>query len=471
LPQGIIQKITVEGLFGRYSHNIPEAGDLSSPVILYGDNGVGKSTILAMVFHLLSADGDKGHRTALRKIPFKRLSVALSNGTTLTAAKDDDFEDDGVLTLQVWQSDQLIAEWEQTGSSNRRYEDDHRFFFSRKILQQYKSSGLNDIPPELILELAGQGSSKVKNDNIKRGDKEYLNLLSSNAPAMFYLNADRRLDSDVVADPSEEVELRQVLAHRENKRATDVLKASRAISLKQALSNASRWVTRRAVRSANLGSENVHSVYEKVVEHLATDYLQENAMVEQRQIQQLQEELYKIERDAEMFAQYELTSKLSMDRFKLSLETGIPRSDAISAKLIGPYLKSLSSRLDAIRPVYDVLNDFVTTINEFLTRKKIQFKLAHGFIIIDNFGNTLDASQLSSGEQQLLLIFCYVLSARDTPSVFIIDEPEISLNVKWQRRMVESLMLVAEGSEIQFLFASHSMELISQHMDNVEVIQ
>ncbi|MEJ1992314.1 MAG: ATP-binding protein [Maritimibacter sp.] len=462
--KGIIQTIEISGLFGRFEHVVPRDGVLHSPAILYGDNGVGKSTILNMVFHLLSAAGNEGHRTALRKIPFKKISVSLVNGARLTAEKGDDFDTDSVLTLQVWKEGGVVAEWEQTGRGRN-----YRYAFDDEILREIKLRGgdFENISSDLLMDIMTRRPSTRHHDQVKRGEKGYLDALRTFAPAMFYLNADRKLDSDSVADPSEELELRQALNHRELKHATDVLQASRAISLKQALSNASRWVNSRAVRSANLGSENVHSVYEKVIGQLAIDYQPKDSALFRAEIDELISDLNKIEGDTRDFAEYELTSKLSMEKFRWSLNTGDPSRDSMSARLIGPYVKSLTSRLDAIRPIYEVLDDFVTTINGFLTRKTLTYELSHGFVILDDRNDKLEASQLSSGEQQLLLIFSYVLAARDTPSVFIIDEPEISLNVKWQRKMVESLMRVSEGSEIQFILASHSIELITQHMDSV----
>ncbi len=463
MPQSIIQKIEISGLFGRFNHTIPQSGYLTSPSILYGDNGVGKSTILNMVFHLLSAAGDKGHRSALRNIPFKKMSVSLSNGVTLTAEKDEDWDDDGNLILQIQIDDLIVAEWEQTGlGGSHRIDIDE--FMERLELDTPATLRMS---PDVLTKLIQSRNVSAGPDRVKRGQREYLSHLRDVAPVMFYLNADRKLDSDSVSDPSDDLELRRIINRREMKRATDILQASRSISLQQALSNASLWVNKRAVKSANIGSENVHTVYEKVVEHLANNYQPQGNEVPREEIQSLVHDLDKIEIDTTDFAQYEITSKLSMSTFRKSLNTGNPSIDAMSARLIKPYLESLTSRLDAIRPIYNVLNEFITTTNDFLTRKTIKYGLSQGFTILDDLGDKLETSKLSSGEQQLLLIFSYVLAARDTPSVFIIDEPEISLNVKWQRRMVSSLMSIASGSEVQFILASHSIELITQHMDAV----
>jgi ABC-type glutathione transport system ATPase component len=78
-------------------------------------------------------------------------------------------------------------------------------------------------------------------------------------------------------------------------------------------------------------------------------------------------------------------------------------------------------------------------------------------------GAKLDPENLSSGEKQLLLLFFNVLTSAETASLFIIDEPEISLNVKWQRKLVDSLIDITTESSCQFLLATHSIELLTKH--------
>ena len=139
--------------------------------------------------------------------------------------------------------------------------------------------------------------------------------------------------------------------------------------------------------------------------------------------------------------------------------------------MLEPYVNSLEPRIEALLPLYQTVDKFVKIINRLLRDKSVIFRMSGGFSIVNRIGVELKPSQLSSGEQQLLLLFCYVLNGSDTSSVFIIDEPEISLNVKWQRIFVQSLLEITEGSQVQFLFASHSFELLSQHSDRVVVLE
>src|SRR5712691_5540048 len=68
--------IEVDDLFGLYSYRLggPDASpeDLSRLLILYGDNGSGKTTILRLVYHMLSKEDDQGHRSYIARVPFRR---------------------------------------------------------------------------------------------------------------------------------------------------------------------------------------------------------------------------------------------------------------------------------------------------------------------------------------------------------------------------------------------------------------
>jgi ABC-type cobalamin/Fe3+-siderophores transport system ATPase subunit len=74
---------------------------------------------------------------------------------------------------------------------------------------------------------------------------------------------------------------------------------------------------------------------------------------------------------------------------------------------------------------------------------------------------------LSSGEKQLLLLFCNALAASQNTTIFMIDEPELSLNIKWQRQLIRALAAVTSRRNVQFVMATHSFELLSPHGENV----
>jgi predicted ATPase len=65
---------------------------------------------------------------------------------------------------------------------------------------------------------------------------------------------------------------------------------------------------------------------------------------------------------------------------------------------------------------------------------------------------------LSSGERQILIVLTYLAFLSGPDSIFIIDEPELSLHLRWQGYLIEALQkLRPPGSQI--LIATHAPEI------------
>ncbi|QDD87786.1 AAA family ATPase [Pseudomonas oryzihabitans] len=457
----LIASISIKGLFGLYDYELPADGLFSNAAILYGDNGVGKSTLLRLAFHLLSPSNRNGHRSALYEAEFDELSATLANGVTVRAKKQmtrtrvasgDHLKK---LILTVERDNAILALWEFVPRAYRSETNDYYY-------QDADGSVVIRNSKKNIAERYKVGSDVV-------GESHFISRLETVAPNIFILNADRRLDSDAVADPGDEVELRRFMRMDEPRRLYDIVTRSRQIALTQALTSASRWISRKAIYSANRGSENVHTVYTNVIKQLTAT----NSSPEiDPDFAELQNKLSRIEHKTSELARYELATPLNTLELKRSLSSRSKSKKRLAAELLVPYIESLHSRLDALNPIYQLIEKFVTTINSnYLRDKYITYKVSQGFSIYSAKGEPLEAKHLSSGEQQLMLLFCYVLSGRDKPCVFMIDEPEISLNVKWQRQLIQSLLDLTKESRIQFIFASHSMELLAQHRDRVVPMQ
>lgn len=69
----------------------------------------------------------------------------------------------------------------------------------------------------------------------------------------------------------------------------------------------------------------------------------------------------------------------------------------------------------------------------------------------------LGVEQLSSGEKLILQLFVAILT-RPKASVLILDEPEISLSVEWQKRILDDILLL--NPSLQILVATHSPAIV-----------
>ncbi|WP_404462935.1 AAA family ATPase [Vreelandella aquamarina] len=73
--------------------------------------------------------------------------------------------------------------------------------------------------------------------------------------------------------------------------------------------------------------------------------------------------------------------------------------------------------------------------------------------------------ELSSGEKQLLIILGEALLQQSTPSIYIADEPELSLHVYWQEQITSAISQL--NSNAQIVFATHSPDIVGQHNDKI----
>lgn len=108
------------------------------------------------------------------------------------------------------------------------------------------------------------------------------------------------------------------------------------------------------------------------------------------------------------------------------------------------------------------LNNFLSVMNDFYsdTGKRLSIDTVGILKVIrrDEVPKTVEA--LSSGERQLLVIFSNLMFRQPASpkGVFIIDEPELSLHLKWQAAFIDSVIKASPGT--QLIVATHSPEII-----------
>ena len=73
-------------------------------------------------------------------------------------------------------------------------------------------------------------------------------------------------------------------------------------------------------------------------------------------------------------------------------------------------------------------------------------------------GETLMPYQLSSGEKQMLIILLTVLVEDDQPYVLFMDEPEVSLHIEWQKRLIG--LIVELNPHVQIILTTHSPAVV-----------
>ena len=149
----------------------------------------------------------------------------------------------------------------------------------------------------------------------------------------------------------------------------------------------------------------------------------------------------------------------SDDFFKLILLFGVNKS---MLKKINRIVELGKRNMAAILKVQEGIAKFVNIENEFLreTNKKISVNSSGELIVSFQKGRKGTLFDLSSGEKQLIIIFTYLIFNGDTSSVFVIDEPELSLHIAWQEIFVDAVQKANPNA--QLIFATHAPSIIAK---------
>jgi len=111
--------------------------------------------------------------------------------------------------------------------------------------------------------------------------------------------------------------------------------------------------------------------------------------------------------------------------------------------------------------IFSQITDFLATIKDFIPEKKFEFVV--GELQIN--GDDIPVERLSSGEKQLLILFVESLLQKHKPFVFLADEPELSLHISWQRKIISAIRKL--NPRAQIIVATHSPEIAGKFSDRI----
>jgi predicted ATPase len=101
------------------------------------------------------------------------------------------------------------------------------------------------------------------------------------------------------------------------------------------------------------------------------------------------------------------------------------------------------------------LQQWIATVNDFFftTKKTFGIQGNNVFFKREN-GEQLSLEHLSAGEKQLLIILTHALIQDKEPFVLLMDEPEISLDIDWQYKLIHTIRKF--NPSCQLIIATHS---------------
>ncbi|NIK40838.1 energy-coupling factor transporter ATP-binding protein EcfA2 [Xanthomonas arboricola] len=114
------------------------------------------------------------------------------------------------------------------------------------------------------------------------------------------------------------------------------------------------------------------------------------------------------------------------------------------------------------------ITTFINNLNLFFadSRKEISIDPVGLIRVVTHNKVEISVENLSSGEQQLLIMFSHLHFNEfgDKSSVFVFDEPEVSLHLRWQELLLPTMLRGTPKAQI--IIATHSPEIVGELTEN-----
>lgn len=130
-------------------------------------------------------------------------------------------------------------------------------------------------------------------------------------------------------------------------------------------------------------------------------------------------------------------------------------------EILSVYIKDQKAKLEMFSDVLRELNLFSKLLErKKFAHKEITFSPQYGLRAYTDKGAPINLEDLSSGEQNEIIILYKLIFDVPSDMILLIDEPEISLHVIWQEEFMADLEEIAKVRKQQMIIATHSPQII-----------
>lgn len=408
-----IQSVEITGFWQRFSASCTFNDDVN---IIIGRNGTGKTTFMNILHSVLSVDID-----TIDNNDFESIEIKLKNGKqtkTIRAKKiNDDISPYFTIEYQISRRKYVV----------RAIQSD-----DRRVAMHYRRKAIQE-SIELRTELAKLVSlSSLSVYRLRSGEDFEIpdrNGLRAITPVDFRLSQLLQQLTKYQLDLSQQA--RDIALDLQKEVLASILYSKEDTYEINGLANFNKEKEKEDLLSAyNQLNANDNSVRRKIISHV--DAIDKTL----GELRKNNEKDQDVNIDVRPIEAYRNTQKI----IKMSLNAEKKTSD-----------------------IFSPIDLFIRILTEFILDKK--FKFVGGELEISNSFGDIKNDALSSGEKQLLILFIETLLQRSKPYVFLTDEPELSLHIAWQRKIIPAIRKLNPYAQV--IAATHSPEVASKFRDSI----
>ena len=429
-----LQRVEVEGLFGVYDHRIDL--DLDARVtLLHGPNGVGKTHTLGMIDSLLRKD-----TSYFLQVPCKRFRLTFTDSVLELAVSSTDREQRcGQLTLDSGGNSETA-----TVALGSEADDiaGQVGVLERHVDMPGTWEDLRD--GELLSEdevLARYGSSRGHRSGSRPEGVVWFDAFLQNARVRF-IEAQR---------------LVQIRWARAGRGFPGLLSSRRGYSTPSTVLERGREF-RELLGNAMADYGRQAQILDQTFPQrlvAATDRFDDG---------ELQRRMTALEDRTAQFEEIGILDEAE-DETRHPFDLHLTALDDTQARVMTLYVQDTERKLDALADLARRIEHLLGNVNRKYRHKQLRIERDEGFVAEDDRGNRLPLDSLSSGEQHELVLHYDLLFRVPANTIVLIDEPELSLHVSWQKRFLPDLLEVAKLSTFDAIVATHSPYIIGERDD------
>ena len=437
-----LESIKIEGLFGKYNYFINFKDDIS---IWVSENGVGKTTILNIIVAILTSD-----RNILMDINFKKVTVSISG---------EKYEIDREQYFQV-------------NSKNNKYsrrianllEEVSMYLprsYSIKLRKdfEYKQYIDLDLIEELTYRYFDDGIDLIKNKKIMYILQELKELQYEDLSRILYKIKDA-LEEDIIFYPTYrrvEVGLDKVFLNRRDE-------YNRYELSPKYMGFGMNDVKNRIGNLLNKMRKDANTAYIEMNANIISELLKKNVREYLSEYNSI--DMHKVDVIIKRIGEERIDN---IDSLKKFINNSAKGNLMPNIEFLLYYLQKLVKIYDEQKPLDSKLRKFSDVCTKYLSGKKIVYDESLLTMNVYDFNNRkIDFEDLSSGEKQVISIFSKVYLDVVTPCIFIIDEPEISLSIEWQKEFLKDIFdsqkigLMIATTHSPFIFKNEYRKFVTE---------